>query len=172
MKVPPYFSHPTSLRHERSVKRAMKDFPNAIGYGTIVILLEVLASQPGLKYPMEDIDILSDEIGISIPIIQTIIKKYGIFTMLQDEDGESFFSIKLNEWMEPYFRKIEENKLKGIKSGIARRKKIEKEIKELKLSQTNSSEPRLNCGSTNRIEENRIEENRKWYRTKIGKIKK
>jgi len=161
MKVPPYFSHPTSLRHQRNIKRAMKDFPNGTGYGTIVILLEVLASQPGLKYPVEDIDILSDEIGISIPIIQTIIRKYGIFTLLEDVDGESFFSIKLNEWMEPYFRKIEENKLKGIKSGIARKKKIEKEIKELKLSQTNSSEPQFNRGLTNRIEKNRIEKKKK-----------
>ena len=173
MKIPPHFPHPTSLRHQRNVKRAMKDFPNGTGYGTIVILLEVLASQPGLKYPVEDIDILSDEIGISIPIIQTIISKYEIFRMIKDEKGESFFSVSLNQWMEPYYRKIEENRIKGIKSGLARKKKIEKEIKELKLSQVNSSELQLNRSSTNRIEEKRIEENKlkeknkKWYRTKI-----
>jgi len=166
MKIPPHFPHPTSLRHQRNIKRAMKDFPNGTGYGTIVILLEVLASQPELKYPIEDIDILSDEIGISIPIIQTIISKYEIFKLIKDKKGESFFSISLNRWMEPYYKKIEENRIKGIKSGLARKKKIEKEIKELKLIQINSSEPQLNRSSTNRIEEKRIKEKKELLEEK------
>jgi len=168
MKVPPHFPHPTSLRHERSVKRAMKDFPNGIGYGTITILLEILVSQPNLKYPVEDIDILADEVGISIPIIRTVIEKYGIFSLTKDEEGESFFSFKLNNWMEPYYKKIEENRLKGIKSGLARNQKINKEIKELELSQNDSSEPRFNYSSTavERKEEKRKEENIKEYKRK------
>jgi len=161
MKVPPHFPHTTSLRNQRGVKRAMKDFPNGTGYGTITILLEILTCQPNLKYPIEDLDILSDEIGISMPIIKTIIDKYGIFSLIKDEEGESFFSIKLNDWMQPYHKKIEENTLKGIKSGLARKKKIEKEIKELELSQCNSSEPQFNHSSTTveQIEEKRREEN-------------
>jgi len=53
MKIPPHFPHPTSLRHLRSVKRAMKDFPNGTGYGTITILLEILTGQPSMKYPIQ-----------------------------------------------------------------------------------------------------------------------
>ena len=93
-----------------------------------------------------------------MPIIRTVIEKYGIFSLVMDEDGESFFSVRLNDWMKPYFKKIEENRIKGIKSGLARKKKIEKEIKELELSQVNSTKPQFNRSSTNRIEEKRIEE--------------
>ncbi len=163
MKIPPHFPHPTALRHLRSVKRAMKDFPGGVGYGTITILFEILSCQQNLEYPLEDIDILSDEIGISIPIIRTIIEKYGIFSLIIDKKGESFFSIKLNAWMEPYYKKIEENKLKGMKSGLVRRKKIEREIKELELSQGSSSKPQFNHGSATveQIEEKRREKKRK-----------
>ena len=161
MKTPPHFPHPTSFRHERGVKRAMKDFPNGTGYGTIMILLEILASQPDMRYPIEDIDILSDEIGISIPIIRTIIEKYGIFSITTEEDSKSFFSAKMDAWLEPYFRKIEENRIKGIKSGLVRKAKIKKEIENLNLSLSNSSEQRLSHGSAaaEQIEKKRKEKN-------------
>lgn len=181
MKIPPYFPHPSSLRNERNVKRAMRDFPNGTGYATIIILLEVLLSQANMKYPIEDLDILSDEIGISIPIIQTVIEKYGIFSLIKDEEGESFFSIRLNDWMTPYFKKVQENRLKGIKSGIARRQKIENEIKQLNLSAKDSSEPWSNNSSTmleqreEKRKEEKIKENKRKnlssYQNKFKNLK-
>ncbi len=151
-KVPPHFLHPVGFRNDRNVKRLIKDF-SVEGYGAAVFMLETLAEQEGHKYPLCDIDILSDEMRISVPIIQTIISQYGLFEIVED-NGQKFFSPRLNEWLKPYYQKVEIQREKAL-IGVAKRKAAhEKQLKELSLF--DSSEPRLNHGSTTAQQINKI----------------
>jgi len=164
MKVPPYFPHPTTFRHERGVKRAMKDFGGALAYGAIIYMTEVLATQPSLRYPLSDIDILSDEISVSVPILITIIEKYGIFEI----DENHFFSFRLSEALQPYFSKIEQREVAGRISAKKKKIKTEKQIKELemKLSQSDSIQRDDGDVTLSRIDSNQQREEKREKKRK------
>jgi len=85
------------------------------------MILEVLREQPEMRYPMQDIDLLADEFKTSEPKVRTIICNYGLFDVDQQE---MFYSPKLFEYMEPYFKMKEQRRLAGEKSAQARQKKI------------------------------------------------
>jgi len=105
----PNFLFPTNFRNSNNVKRLIKDL-NVQGYGIAVYLLETLAETKEHKYSLNDIDLLADEMKVSSPVILTVIKSYNIFTIIQDEDNNSFISYYLDEWLEPYYKKIEHQK--------------------------------------------------------------
>ena len=150
------FLHPTMLRTERSFKRLIKDFPGGVGYGVAIMLIEILSSEDEQKIPIGDIDLLADEIGISIPILNTIITKYNIFDIVD----EHIICPMLFEWLQPFKNRIEQNRKAG-KISAARRKEKAKEQELLlsqKLSQTDPNEHLLNTCSTNKINTNKIKE--------------
>ena len=149
-----WFPHPANLRHDRRMKRAMRDLPGGVGYGAIVLTFEHLRCEPDYSYPLNDLDLLADEFGISLPIMQTVIKNYGFFELIKNNKEEFFISPVLNELMLPYDEKKEKNKIAGK---IGAQKKKLKQLQQLHLlSQLDSSQHMLNGCETN--DEQNIEE--------------
>ena len=146
-KVPPNFLFPTNFRNGKNVKRLIRDF-NVQGYGVAVFLLETLAETEGHKYPINDIDLLADEMKVSVPVINTVINAYGLFEVIELEDGSQFISAQLNKWLEPYYKQVEQRSLAGKVSAEKKRIKQEKELQELSLF--NSTQQPLNDRSTNK----------------------
>ena len=146
-KTVPNFLFPTNFRNGKNVKRLIKDF-NVQGYGVAVYLLETLAETEGHKYPINDIDLLADEMKVSVPVINTVINAYGLFEVIELEDGSQFISAQLNKWLEPYYKQVEQRSLAGKVSAEKKRIKQEKELQELSLF--NSTQQPLNDRSTNK----------------------
>ena len=141
----------------------MKDLPGAVGYGVIVLMLEVLRNEPEFKYPMKDLDLLAAEFNISLPILTTVVSSYNFFEIKKDELEEVFISPMLNELMLPYLEKIEKNRIAGKRSAEKRAEKSkEKEIL-LQLSQLDSGEQVLNTCSAF-VQENKEDKSRKHYK--------
>lgn len=95
-----YFPHFSNARHDRKIKRAMKDL-GCEAYGIYFMLLEVLRDQQDFKYPLRDLDLLQDEFGTSLAKIQAVVKGYDLFQV----DESNFFSLKFNLYMQPYIEK-------------------------------------------------------------------
>ena len=114
-----YFPHFSNARHDRKVKRVIKEL-GVEGYGIYFMLLEVLREQPQMQYPMDDIDLLADEFRTSEQKVKTVICNYRLFDVTVDE---KFFSPKLIEYMGPYFKMKAQRQEAGIKSGRARQMK-------------------------------------------------
>ena len=174
-KTVPNFLFPTNFRNGKNVKRLIKDF-NAQGYGIAVYLLETLAETEGHQYPINDIDLLADEMKVSVPVINTIITSYGLFELIENEEGIIFISSKLNKWLEPYYTKVEKLSRAGKISALKKKKEQEKQLKE--LSQLDSSQHMLNtCATINKLINKSINKNvdnesefwREWNETEIKK---
>lgn len=144
-KTPPNFLFPTNFRNGKNVKRLIKDF-TVQGYGIAVYLLETLAETEGHQYPINDIDLLADEMKVSVPIINTVINAYGLFEIVEREDGTQFISTQLNKWLEPYYTKVEKLSTAGKISALKKKQKQEEQLKQLSLS--NSSQHVLNTSAT------------------------
>jgi len=106
-----YFPHFCNARHDRKIKRVTKEL-GVEGYGIYFMLLEVLREQTDFKFPMEDIDLLSDEFGTSEQKVRTVICNYQLFDV--DED-QMFFSTKLVYYLAPYIEKSERARLAANK---------------------------------------------------------
>ena len=156
-KTVPNFLFPTNFRNGKNVKRLIKDF-NVQGYGIAVYLLETLAETEGHQYPINDIDLLADEMKVSVPIINTIINTYGLFEIVEREDGTQFISTQLNKWLEPYYTKVEKLSTAGKISALKKKQKQEEQLKQLSLS--DSSQHVLNTSATiNKLINKRNKEN-------------
>lgn len=153
-----WFPHPANLRNDRRMRRAMKDFPGAVAYGVIVLMIEVLRNEPDFKYPVRDLDLLASEFDISLPILQTLIGNYNFFEFKKFESEEVFVSPVLNELMIPYLQKQSQNKIAGEVS--AKKRKLKQEQQLHLLSLLGSNQHVLDMSSLC-VEENRKEENRK-----------
>ena len=123
-KTPPNFLFPTNFRNGKNIKRLIKDL-NVQGYGIAVYLLETLAETEGHQYPISDIDLLADEMNVSVPVINIVINAYGLFEVIEFEDGSQFISVQLNKWLEPYYKQVEQRSLAGKVSSEKRRIKQE-----------------------------------------------
>lgn len=148
-----YWPHPADLRHNRMMKRAMKDLPGGVGYGAIVLTMERLRCEPDFSYPIKDLDLLADEFDISLPILQTVVSNYGFFEI---KDNELLISPTLNTLMKPYQERKRQASIAGKISAQKRKIKQEKQLKELSL--VDSAERSYNDGET---EEKRGEEKRR-----------
>ncbi len=150
------------------------------GYGIAVYLLETLAETDNHMYPYRDIDLLADEMRISTAKIETVIKRYNIFEIVETTDGDMFISSKLNRWLEPYYAGKEQRQLAGK---ISAQKRKQKQLKQLlELSQIDSIQRPLNDRSTinelinklinqSNIDDNE-EEKEKWREFAEQQIKK
>ena len=157
--IPPNFLFPTNFRNKRNVKRLIKDF-YIQGYGIAVYLLEILAETEEHKYPLNDIDLIADELKVSIPTLQEIIKSYGLFEIIQEGEYK-FFSPPLNQWLEPYYKQIEQRKIAAQISVNSRKIKQQKQL--LELSQMDSTQRPLNDRLTIKEESKEESKNAKQY---------
>ena len=133
----PSFMLPTNFRHQKNVKRLIKEY-DVQGYGIAVYLLETLAETDNHMYACRDIDLLADEMRVSISKIESVILKFQIFEIVTTADGQMFISSKLNKWLEPYYTIKEQRQLAGR---ISAQKRKQKQIEQLNLlSQIDSSQ--------------------------------
>ena len=174
-KTVPNFLFPTNFRNGKNIKRLIKDF-NVQGYGIAVYLLETLAETEGHQYPISDIDIIADEMKVSIPVINTVIGSYGLFEIVEREDGKQFISSQLNKWLQPYYTKVEKLSRAGKISALKKKQKQEKQLKE--LSELDSSQHMLDiCPTINKLinksinkdDDEEAEKWRKWNENQIHK---
>ena len=109
-------------------------------------------------------------------MIKTIITSYGLFELIENEEGIIFISSKLNKWLEPYYTKVEKLSRAGKISALKKKKEQEKQLKE--LSQLDSSQHMLNtCATINKLINKSINKNvdnesefwREWNETEIKK---
>jgi len=117
MKDAFYFPHFSNARHDRKIKRLIKDL-GIEGYGIYFMLLEILRDQQDLKYPFGDHDLLADEFGTSAAKIEAVILRYELFNVDSEND---FFSPKFLAYLQPYFDRKTQAKLAGIESGKRRK---------------------------------------------------
>ncbi|MFO7972888.1 MAG: DUF4373 domain-containing protein [Desulfobacterales bacterium] len=123
MKDAYYFPHFSNARHDRKLKRIIKEL-GIEGYGIYFMLLEVLRDQPELKYPINDVDLLADEFRTSEAKVKTVIMNYNLFDI---DEQNNFFSIKLEEYLQPYFRMRQQRISAGKKSAEKRKLKEKNE---------------------------------------------
>jgi len=140
-KIVPNFLFPTNLRHSKNIKRLIKDL-QVQGYGIAVYLLETLASSEKHRYPVDDIDLLAEEMRVSVPIVATVIQNYGLFTVVETEDGKQFLSLQLHQWLEPYYSKIENASRAGKISALKKKQEQERQLRQ--LSDMDSTQQPLN----------------------------
>ncbi|MCF6340059.1 MAG: DUF4373 domain-containing protein [Sulfurimonas sp.] len=124
-----FFPIPADFSQDRRMRRAMNDFKGGVGYGLIILLFENLRREPDYKYPLKDLDLLAKDFDVSLPILQTIIAKYGFFEVIKDENEEFFVSPLLSTLMIPYDEMVEKNRIAGLKSAKIRKEKQEQQLK-------------------------------------------
>jgi hypothetical protein len=111
-----YFPHFCNARHDRKIRRLRKEL-GVEGYGIYFMLLETLREQQDLMYPLEDLDLLAEEFGVSEAKIQVTVSKYDLFEI---DESQKFFSPKMLVYLEPYFRMKEQRREAGLKSAAKR----------------------------------------------------
>ena len=146
-----YFPHFCNARHDRKIRRLRREL-GVEGYGIYFMLLETLREQQDLMYPLSDLDLLSDEFGVSEAKIRTTICNYELFEI--DEEAK-FFSPKMLVYLEPYFKMKEQRKLAGKASAEKRisttverpfNKGKESKVKESKVNEIKEKESKVSFG--------------------------
>jgi len=112
-----YFPHFCNARHDRKIRRLRKELGTE-GYGIYFMLLETLREQHDLMYPLDDLDLLAEEFGVSEAKVRVAICNYGLFEI---DLEQKFFSPKMLVYLEPYFKMKEQRKVAGQKSADKRR---------------------------------------------------
>jgi hypothetical protein len=112
-----YFPHFCNARHDRKIRRLRKELGTE-GYGIYFMLLETLREQQDLMYPLDDLDLLAEEFGVSEAKVRVAICNYGLFEI---DEEQKFFSPKMLIYLEPYFKMKEQRKVAGQKSADKRR---------------------------------------------------
>ncbi|MDX4060202.1 DUF4373 domain-containing protein [Aliarcobacter skirrowii] len=141
----PSFLLPSNFRNQKNIKRVIKEF-DIQGYGIVLYLLETLAETENHLYPYNDIDLLADEMRVSTQKIETVIKRYGVFEIIQTSEGDLFFSSSLNDWLKPYYEAKQQRQIAGKIS--AEKRKIKQKEQLAQLSQLDSTQRSLNVRST------------------------
>jgi hypothetical protein len=141
-----YFPHFCNARHDRKIRRLRKEL-GVEGYGIYFMLLETLREQQDLMYPLEDLDLLAEEFGVSEAKIQVTVSKYDLFEI---DESQKFFSPKMLVYLEPYFRMKEQRREAGIRSAekrklndrlttVEQRKENESKVNEIKENENKVS---------------------------------
>lgn len=91
-----YFSHDSNAKDDPKCV-ALIDQMGLEGYGIFWVLVETLRDQPDYMYPIELIPALSRRYNTTSAKMRTVIEKYGLFTIT--DDNKFFFSYSLNRRM-------------------------------------------------------------------------
>jgi len=160
MKDAYYFPHFCNARHDRKIKRLRKEL-GLEGYGIFFMLLEVLREQTDLRYPMDDLDLLADEMGTSEQKVRTVVCNYQLFDIDTSSNKDKFFSPKLLVYLQPYFTMKNQRIEAGKKSAEKRRiKALEENLIERPLNGTcNDVETDLEH-SFNEIEQSKVKKSK------------
>lgn len=143
-----YFPHYINARNDRKLQKARLQL-GIEAYAIYFMTLEVLREQKDYKYPLADLDILSADFGTTLQKVQVIVLNYDLFDIDPDEQ---FFSHAQKLAMKKFDQTKELNRLKGIKSGQARRKKVQLQIEQFvednNFSHGDSIKPQFNNSSS------------------------
>lgn len=174
-KIPPFLPISISFIGDRRLKRLNKDLPNCQGIGIVFSIFLELVKEKNLSYPVDDIDMLADQIDTSIALTTTVIHNYNLFDFFEDTSGKKFFSTDLKILLEPYFKKVEINRQNAKLGAKKKELKIKNQLLELeklekKLSASDSNQRPQSDGSANLINLNNI--NKKGKQIPILNIQK
>ena len=111
-----YFPHFSNVRHDRRIRRMEKEI-GLEAYAIYFKLLEILREQIDFRYPMDDLDLLADEIGTSEQKTRVVICNYQLFEV---DEQNRFFSASFTESMQPYI-KMRNQRIDAAKASVAQR---------------------------------------------------
>ena len=92
-----YFPHFSNARFDRKIKRLKKEL-GLVGYAIYFQLLEILRDEQNYSYPLEDVDLLTDDIGCTEDDLNNVIHNFKLFEI----ENNHFYSLKFKEYMKPY----------------------------------------------------------------------
>lgn len=94
-----YFSHDCDAKDDPKCVLLIEQL-GLEGYGIFWVLVEILRSQPNLKYPLSLVPALARKYNTTSEKMKTVIQSYRLFII---ENDEFFFSESLNRRMQMYF---------------------------------------------------------------------
>jgi hypothetical protein len=130
-----YFPFHSNTSRDPRIQLLMLKHGNA-GFGIYVLILEILRESSDLKYPLEYEPILANNFNIPLEDMEDIINNYKLFKF--DDDGY-FYSPELINNLIPFLAAKQKKRIGGIKSGQARRVKIENNEELKSVPNTNES---------------------------------
>jgi len=151
-----YFPHYCHARSDRRMRRILKDFKHE-GYSVYYQLLEILREQEEFKYPLEDCDLLVDDLKTTDIVVNSLIMNYDLF----QNDGVFFWSDDLIEALQPYLKMKQQRKDAAQKSVEARKKKKQKLLTTVERPLNESQTP---------VEQSKVKES-KVKESKVNKTK-
>ena len=146
-----YFPHFSNARNDRKILRIRKEL-GIEGYGIYFMLLEVLREQSEFKYPLDDLDLLADSFNTSEQKVRTVICNYKLF----DIDDEFFFSPKMLEYLQPYF-KMKAQRIEAAAKSVEARK-IKKLQDKSNDRQNDQSNDRQTTVKQSKVNESKVKE--------------
>ena len=152
MKDAFYFPHDSNAKDDPKCSILLEQL-GCEGYGIFWILIETLREQPNYRYPMGLLPVIARKYNTTHEKVRVVVGNYGLFSI----DADEFFSLSLNRRMEQVEQIRNINRMKGIKSGEARR------LLALTTTKQTVVEPKLNSGST-------VVEQKKGKETKLKKV--
>jgi hypothetical protein len=119
MKDAYYFSHDSNAKDDPKCVMLIETL-QLEGYGIFWMLVETLRDQPNYRYPLILIPALARRYNTTPEKVKSVITKFGLF---QIENDEFFYSDSLNKRMELRESIRQKRVSAGIKSGEKRRQK-------------------------------------------------
>ena len=102
-----YFTHNVNYRNDLNIKRLRKQI-GIEAYAIHIMLLEVIAEQSELRFPLKDLDLLADEFDVSEEKIKGVISKQELYEI---EDG-FIYSLEIDDKLK-YYKNFKERAKKG-----------------------------------------------------------
>jgi hypothetical protein len=173
-----YFPHFSNVRHDRRIRRMEKEI-GLEAYAIYFKLLEILREQIDFRYPMDDLDLLADEIGSSEQKTRVVICNYQLFEV---DDQNRFFSAAFIESMQPYLKMKVQRSEAGRKSGESRSAKS-LDIKEIERpfnDRSTTVQRVLNENEQSKVKESKVNESKidiyigakdfNWFKSQFDEI--
>jgi uncharacterized protein YdaU (DUF1376 family) len=155
-----YFPHFSNARNDAKIIK-LRRILGIEGYGIYFMLLEVLRDQTEFKFPLNGIEDLAFEWHVSKEKVSAVVLEFSLFDI--DEEN-NFFSMRFNEYLEPYIKM----KLQRVEAGKkSAQKRLEKstavqqpfndrsttvqqsKVKESKVKESKVKESKLNESKVN-----------------------
>ena len=117
-----YFPHFANARNDNKILK-LRRVLGMEGYGIYFSLLEVLREQTDFKIPLSSVEDLAYEWHVSKEKVESVVANFELFQI----DESDFFSVKFNEYMQPYLSNKESRRIGGIKGNLIKSKYVSKE---------------------------------------------